>query len=175
MSGSEQENYNAISKRMEDLESIAEITNKDIKNLNKRVAALESHMNQSEKIPQRATPPRANSGNATVAPQRSDSLAQAANLLGCFRDQGGAVSAGTSGRDLNGFFMDSPNMTTTTCINECRRRGFAYAGTQYGHQCFCGDSYGRSGTADNCNMACSGSPAEICGGYWANRIYKTFQ
>ena len=96
-------------------------------------------------------------------------LSPAANPIGCFRDQG--ASAGTSGRDLNGFFMDSSSMTTATCINECRQRGFAYAGTQYGHQCFCGNSYGQHGPSNDCKMPCSGSPAEICGGYWANRVY----
>ena len=52
-------------------------------------------------------------------------LSPAANPIGCFRDQGD--DTGTRGRDLNGFFMHSPNMTTAACINECRQRGFAYA------------------------------------------------
>lgn len=101
------------------------------------------------------------------------SLAQGTNplLIGCFHDQGD--STGTRGRDLNGFVTHGPSMTTATCINECRQRGFTYAGMQYSSWCFCGNSYGRSGTANNCNMPCSGSPAEICGGSWANSVYGT--
>jgi hypothetical protein len=91
--------------------------------------------------------------------------------IGCFRDQGDPY--GTNGRDLNGYVTHGPNMTTAACISECSQRGFAYAGTQYGEWCFCGSSYGRSGTADNCNMACSGKKSEVCGGPWANTVYST--
>ena len=104
--------------------------------------------------------------------QRSTLTLRAANpiLIGCFRDQGASI--GTNGRDLNGFYTHSSSMTAAACINECRQRGFAYAGTQHGDQCFCGNNYGRSGPANNCDMRCSGSPAEICGGSWANSVYK---
>jgi len=91
--------------------------------------------------------------------------------LGCYQDQGDP--SGTSGRDLNGFSMQSNSMTGAQCVRECGGRGFAYAGTQYGSWCFCGNSYGRSGGSTNCNMQCSGSPSEICGGGWANTVYPT--
>ncbi len=90
--------------------------------------------------------------------------------LGCYKDQGDPT--GTRGRDLNGFVFNDRNMTTGRCVSECRARGFAYAGTQYGSWCFCGNSYGKSGHANNCNMACSGNSGEICGGPWANSIYE---
>jgi len=90
--------------------------------------------------------------------------------LGCYKDQGDPY--GTRGRDLSGYMFSSPNMTTELCISECRKRGFAFAGTQYGSQCFCGNSYGKFGPANNCNMPCSGNKSEICGGFWANSIYK---
>ena len=107
----------------------------------------------------------------TLSP--SPSPPQATNAIGCFRDQGD--DTGTRGRDLNGFVTHGPNMTTAACINECQQRGFAYAGTQYSSWCFCGNSYGRSGPSNSCNMPCSGSPAEFCGGVWANSVYKVVQ
>ena len=90
--------------------------------------------------------------------------------IGCFKDQGDP--SGTRGRDLSGYMFSSPNMTVELCISECRRRGFAFAATQYGSQCFCGNSYGKYGPANNCNMSCSGNRSEICGGFWANSIYS---
>ncbi len=90
--------------------------------------------------------------------------------VGCFKDQGDPL--GTKGRDLNGYFFQDPNMTVETCISVCRQRGFKYAGVQYSKHCFCGNSYGKFGRANNCNMRCMGNPAEFCGGFWANSVYK---
>jgi hypothetical protein len=36
----------------------------------------------------------------------------------------------------------------------------------------CGNSFGRSGKANNCDMRCAGNPDEICGGDWANSVYE---
>ncbi len=90
--------------------------------------------------------------------------------LGCFKDQGDPV--GLSGRDLNGFILQSDRMSPQMCIKICKDRGFRYAAVQYGKFCFCGNSYGRYGKADNCNMVCAGNPTKICGGTWANSVYE---
>lgn len=95
--------------------------------------------------------------------------AQTLSPLGCFKDQGDPQ--GTSGRDLSRFITSAPDMTGAQCVSLCRARGFPYAGTQYGSYCFCGDSYGNSGPAANCDMPCSGNPSEKCGGAWANTVY----
>ena len=50
---------------------------------------------------------------------------------------------------------------------------FPYAATQYGSWCFCGNQYGRSGAADNCDMPCAGNSREICAGAWANTVFAT--
>jgi hypothetical protein len=91
--------------------------------------------------------------------------------LGCFKDQGDP--AGISGRDLDGHVVNAPDMSTSRCLDECSRSGFAYAGTQYSTWCFCGNQYGRSGEAQNCDMACGGAAGEKCGGAWANSVYAT--
>lgn len=90
--------------------------------------------------------------------------------IGCFKDQGDPQ--GTTGRDLSGFYYSDPAMTGQLCINTCSRLGYAYAGTQYATHCFCGDSYGASGAASNCDMPCGGSSTEMCGGAWANTVYE---
>lgn len=87
-----------------------------------------------------------------------------ARYIGCFKD------AWT--RDLSGYTTNAPNMTTSMCVNLCREKGFAYAATQYGQHCFCGNSYGKYGTATNCDMKCGGNPAEMCGGSFANSVYS---
>jgi hypothetical protein len=89
--------------------------------------------------------------------------------LGCFRDQG--TRTGTEGRDLNGSFNNDPRMNTQMCVDLCRAKGFAYAGTQRSTYCFCGNSYGRSGPAGNCNARCAGRSEEVCGGVWSNSVY----
>jgi hypothetical protein len=90
--------------------------------------------------------------------------------LGCFKDQGTIGS--TAGRDLNGFLLaDREGMTPALCNRTCGDRGFRYAGTQSGFQCFCGNRYGSFGTATNCTTPCTGDSGKKCGGVWANGIF----
>ena len=63
-------------------------------------------------------------------------------------------------------------MTTQMCTSTCKSKGFKFAGTQYSRWCFCGNSYGKSGVANNCNMNCSGNKNQKCGGGWANSVYR---
>ncbi len=93
---------------------------------------------------------------------------EGARYLGCFRDQGGV---GTAGRDLSGFALEDHRLTTEKCVSLCRDKGFRFAGTQSGRWCFCGDSYGRSGKAGNCDVKCAGNSNDVCGGEWANSVY----
>jgi choice-of-anchor C domain-containing protein len=90
-------------------------------------------------------------------------------FIGCYKDQGDPF--GTNGRDLNGFMFKSDKMTPKKCIDLCSQKGFKYAGVQYSSYCFCGNSYGKYGVANNCNMKCSGDQNQICGGTWANSVY----
>ncbi len=92
------------------------------------------------------------------------------SYVGCFRDKGNPY--GYKNRDINGFGFNSKSLTIQKCINECARRGYKYAGLQYSIACFCGNSFGRFSKANNCNMPCSGNKNQICGGSWANSVYK---
>ena len=90
--------------------------------------------------------------------------------VGCFLDRGEA--AGTRGRDLNKYFYNAENMTIGSCLQDCRALGYPYAGLQSQAQCFCGYDYGRFGSSDNCTNRCGGDQLQICGGTWANSIYR---
>lgn len=90
--------------------------------------------------------------------------------LGCYKDSGDPN--GTAGRDLNGLKIYGNDMTVEKCIKICAEKGFRYAGLQYSAHCFCGNSYGKLGKANNCNMKCAGDYNQVCGGTWANSVYE---
>ena len=91
-------------------------------------------------------------------------------LIGCFKDAGNPFAL--SGRDLDGHVINWHGMTPDFCIEQCAKKGFTYAGTQYGSFCFCGNSYGKNGPATNCTMPCNGDYKQKCGGEWANQVYR---
>lgn len=94
----------------------------------------------------------------------------AAKPLGCYRDE-------KKFRLLSGYFINfKTSNTPEKCVQLCLQSGFPYAGVQYGSECFCGtdvppDSAKLSDST--CNMKCSGSVQEVCGGYFAMNIYET--
>ena len=90
--------------------------------------------------------------------------------LGCYKDvNGGDLS--NPDHDLDGFAFVSTAMTVNLCVTTCADRDFAYAGARNGQWCFCGNEYGRYGTATNCTTSCAGNTAQKCGGYGANSVY----
>ncbi|XP_078670984.1 uncharacterized protein LOC144911074 isoform X2 [Branchiostoma floridae x Branchiostoma belcheri] len=64
-----------------------------------------------------------------------------------------------------------------SCGLHCKGNGFVYFGVQVGTQCFCGTDldFANRGTArpdSECNRACSGNSAEICGGSYRISVYR---
>ncbi len=86
--------------------------------------------------------------------------------LGCFVDN--------DDRDIQGSFVRTKTMTTEACVSECRTTGYKIAATQYGEQCFCGNSYGKYGRASDadCSVRCAGNDSQRCGGGWRNSVYR---
>ncbi|RYP77038.1 hypothetical protein DL771_001328 [Monosporascus sp. 5C6A] len=83
-------------------------------------------------------------------------------LVGCKKEA-------TAGRALTGASFAYDGMTLETCMGNCS--GFYYWGTEYGRECYCGDSLAAtSGDAAlaECNMVCSGDDTQYCGA--GNRI-----
>lgn len=55
-------------------------------------------------------------------------------------------------------------MTLEKCLDFCKN--YNYWGTEYGRECYCGNSLGAGSVAaplDQCNMVCGGNRAEFCG------------
>lgn len=101
-----------------------------------------------------------------VNPQYNTLDPNAANgYQGCFVD----------GQLLNATFR-SGNMTVEMCSTYCSGIGYAYSGTEYGTNCFCGalGSVPINLTpATACYSACYGNSSESCGGNGLQSIYKS--
>nr|XP_036588519.1 uncharacterized protein CTRU02_01571 [Colletotrichum truncatum]KAF6799892.1 hypothetical protein CTRU02_01571 [Colletotrichum truncatum] len=83
--------------------------------------------------------------------------------LGCFAD--------TIPRQLPSKSVADGGMTAELCAVECA--GYAYFGTQWSSECFCGNTApGISAPASDCNMACGGDYNEMCGGGMRLNVYK---
>ena len=69
-----------------------------------------------------------------------------------------------------GDFKDSNSMEV--CIAACE--GYKYAGTQYSHQCFCGNDEPDPALvrpSAECKSVCPGNAEEKCGASWRMNIY----
>lgn len=86
------------------------------------------------------------------------------SYLGCYTD--------TSTRALPVNLLWN-GATVEACISIAKTQGFKYAGVQYGTQCFAGDVLGYTEVPQDCDMPCQSDPQEICGGVWANSVYRT--
>ncbi|MBF0287399.1 MAG: WSC domain-containing protein [SAR324 cluster bacterium] len=95
--------------------------------------------------------------------QPSQTQISTGQFLGCYKD-------GTS-RDLPTQVSVGGKLSTEKCLSACGKRGYMYAGTQNGNQCWCGNRYGKLGSANNCNRKCEGNSSQTCGGPWANSVY----
>jgi hypothetical protein len=61
-------------------------------------------------------------------------------------------------------FVNATGMTNEYCSQRCS--GFKYFGTEYGQECYCGDSFntGSTVTSDSdCSFKCPGDATEFCG------------
>lgn len=105
------------------------------------------------------------------APTQLAQSGQSADLagfqyVGCYKDQSSRV---LSGRVL----PDIGAVSNTACVNYCASEGFSIAGTEYGGECFCGNSLSSLEKLDEskCNMACAGDAGQTCGGDWALSLF----
>ncbi|MCJ1384634.1 hypothetical protein MMC17_007752 [Xylographa soralifera] len=89
---------------------------------------------------------------------------------GCFIDN-------VYGKILSTGEADNAAETIEACIAVCQSLGNTVAGIEYASQCSCGNEIVEGGTLapedTDCNMACSGNSAEICGGPNRMSIYAT--
>ena len=95
----------------------------------------------------------------------ADDIAESSEYmsLGCYTE-------GTTGRSLiysQWDFLNAENMTTETCLEACGSKGYPFAGTEFGRECYCGVVLGNgttSASADSCSTPCTGNSDQFCGG-----------
>ena len=68
--------------------------------------------------------------------------------------------------------------TPTDCIRRCSEEddGYAFAGVQWGRECFCGKLPPPADTLvdeSECNWKCSGDQSLFCGALWRMNVYET--
>eukprot|EP00904_Undaria_pinnatifida_P002208 jgi/Undpi1/11989/HiC_scaffold_4.g01688.m1 len=110
--------------------------------------------------------------------------------LGCFRDHPGHLREfnGAGGRheggeeatmkdrehleEENTVYVFPRSLTPKVCKSRCLAMGMAYFGLQYGRECRCGDHPPYHAPAANCVSPCAGDRTSVCGGAWANTVYR---
>ncbi|KAH7138161.1 WSC domain-containing protein [Dendryphion nanum] len=86
--------------------------------------------------------------------------------IGCYYDTGSA-------RTLPNAFFGGDMMTAQACTDFCGRRGYPFAGTEYGQECWCGLGLGSAQSYPNdCTMPCTGDMNEVCGTGNRLTVYK---
>ncbi|PPQ91411.1 hypothetical protein CVT25_014299, partial [Psilocybe cyanescens] len=69
------------------------------------------------------------------------------------------------------------NPTATSyagCADTCYQAGYALAGVENGHECYCGNAFLYDyGTSTGCTTPCPGDASNTCGGPGAMQIYST--
>ena len=88
----------------------------------------------------------------------------------------GCYTEGTNGRALSYQQAGGNTNTVENCVATCTGLGYTVAGMEYSSQCFC-DNYLYNGAAltaaSDCNMACAGNSAEMCGAGNRLSVYNT--
>lgn len=87
--------------------------------------------------------------------------------LGCAVDSASRLLDGYSKKGETALTIDG-------CLSLCEDEGYAFAGAEYGAECYCGNSVPTTITYSDtaCNMPCSGDATETCGGGWALDLYE---
>ena len=97
-------------------------------------------------------------------------LSQTAEWLGkCVKNSGDTISLPFKRWT---HYLNKPDI----CIQECRDRGFAFAGVQNGDECHCGNgppSGSSIGASSECLNLCFGDSGQYCGGRTHASVYET--
>jgi len=109
--------------------------------------------------------------NSTSAPSVPSGPTQPAKvgtwtLVGC-------QTEGSQDRALSGKSYAADGMTLESCTTFCA--GYAFAGVEYGRECYCGNGFGAGSVgapADQCAMKCAGDTTTLCGGSNRLSVYK---
>lgn len=100
----------------------------------------------------------------------SSSVAAGWSYDGCFQDSSDRILSGITFANVGQHAVSN-----TKCVDYCSARGYSMAGTEYGGQCFCGNTLGTNTPLNetSCDMACEGDGTQTCGGSMALSVYST--
>ncbi|GJN68995.1 hypothetical protein PLICBS_003041 [Purpureocillium lilacinum] len=97
-----------------------------------------------------------------------DTTVDSYKSLGCYTDKG-------PGRTLSwDSKADAATLTTKSCLAACEKKGYPYAGTEFGDECYCGSVLANNTAKTDdaeCNSPCVGDASEKCGGRNALNLY----
>merc|ERR1712215_250226 len=88
----------------------------------------------------------------------------------------GQCVADTASRLLRVELGKFDDNTPEACKDSCRELGYAYAGVEYGEECFCGNTPPLMSTIvgqEECDDPCTGDATQMCGGSWNMNVYQT--
>jgi glucan endo-1,3-alpha-glucosidase len=78
-------------------------------------------------------------------------------------------------RVLSNGGVNDYSLTIDKCLISCEEGGYAYAGLEYGLECWCGNTIASTVefSADSeCDVPCSGNSSEMCGGGFRLDVYQ---
>lgn len=106
---------------------------------------------------------------ATTPPTHTDATDSSEwYSLGCAQDyQNDRILYGYSELYIN-------QMTPDFCLSLCEDKGFAFAGVEYGSECYCGNTVPSTITYSDgqCTMQCAGDASETCGGFYFMELFE---
>ncbi|KAK2066499.1 hypothetical protein P8C59_000311 [Phyllachora maydis] len=98
------------------------------------------------------------------APQLPSAIKKVLSSTGLEWTYQNCMTEGYDVRALSAAFNAADNMTLEGCAGFCG--GYTYFGTEYGRECYCGNSFNNGSVQaaqTDCSMFCSGNPAQFCG------------
>lgn len=118
------------------------------------------------KAPNAGSPTTPSTAKPTPFPTAS--LPAGWSAVGCIIDSG-------SSRTLDSGSSTSSSNTVLSCIAQAQAKGLAYAGVQYGQECWLGTAASSKNfkitSNDECNVACAGDTGTLCGGAYRLNVY----
>ncbi|WWD20503.1 hypothetical protein CI109_104979 [Kwoniella shandongensis] len=104
----------------------------------------------------------------TTEPASATTVVKPDGWISCWTDS-------SSSRTLQGYSYNASPMSANACKIACAAKGFAYAGTESGNQCFCGSTIaaGEKAPTSACSYGCNGNANQTCGASGYMDLYNT--
>lgn len=108
--------------------------------------------------------------SAALSNASPSGLAKNWSYLACYTD---TVNPRTLPK-LAPYTLNGSSVTATSCVNYCAANNYSYAGTEYGGECWCGNTLPDNAVkldSSKCSMSCKGDSNQSCGGPAALNLF----